>query len=107
VIPANHSRRYRVVYSKTAGERTEPVIAWNDAGVPMTLDHTNGSLRDPTGDTDFDRVELAPSPYLAALPGDGWTVQSTKYGSTRSEPVIAWLINPSGGGDMLVGFGLP
>lgn len=85
------------------GGQPRPIVGWREGdGAPLIVERQTGRLVPaaeyaPPDGSKFWAVIVAESPIIAAVPGQGWSVQHREAdGTTRETSVIAFAVNADG-----------
>lgn len=72
------------------------VEAWSPDGDPLVVDYTVGALVNARSIVGFDRLELAPDPFVAAIPANGWRLHWEADGRSGVNDLIGFAIRADG-----------
>lgn len=73
------------------------VVAWSDEGHALVLDSERGKLVRADQRKGFRSVHQEGPTYAGMVPGGGWMYEFTSDdGSTRVQPVVAWMLKHNG-----------
>lgn len=94
------------IYNEKGGQRSRPVLGWDDEGYALTVDWAEGRLRravDLDGFVCLDEDEVKHTQIRGVLPApEGWHLVTREKGLRGIQPIVGWTVNGFGCGDPLV-----